>query len=120
MADTPKVFPPWWPKRDPWHPPDYDERVIHAVRALERGQASQAQQLIAWRWLMYVTGVEEMPYRPGGTDGERDTTFALGRHFVGFQLRKMLHPEITPPAPETVGAQPMAGNNRPKKRTRTT
>lgn len=101
MADAPKVYPPWKPKKEPWHPLDYDDRVIYAARAFEQGTASMPQQRILWRWLMYATGADEMAYRPGGTDGERDTGFALGRQFVGHSLKKMLHPELTPPeAPE--------------------
>lgn len=97
MTDAPKVYPPWKPKKDPWHPLDYDDRVIYAVRALEQGTASMPQQRIIWRYLMYATGADEMSFRPGGPDGVRDTDFALGRQFVGHSFKKMLHPELTPP-----------------------
>ena len=101
----PKIYPPWKPKAEPHHPPDYDERVIYSVRALAAGTASAPQQAIVWRWLSYVTG-DGMSYRPGGPEGMRATDFAEGKRFVGEQLRKMLHPELTPPdgaapAPET-------------------
>lgn len=95
MAE-PKVYQPWKPKREAWAVPDYDERVVYAVRALEQGNASEPQQRIIWRWLMYVTEHGGMQYRPGGAEAERETTFALGKAFVGQQLQKMLHPELTP------------------------
>ena len=102
MADQPKIYPPWVEHREPWMPPTYDERVIYAIRALADGKATEHQQSIAWRWIMYVTGAEGMSYRPGAT-GARDTDFAEGKRFVGLQIKKMLHPELTPderPAPQ--------------------
>lgn len=96
MTDTPKVHKPWVPKKDPWLSPDYDDRVIYAVRAFANGTASPAQQAIVWRWIAYITEVDGLPYR-AGTEGQRDTDFALGKMFVGQQIRKMLHPELTPP-----------------------
>jgi len=99
MTDAPKVYPPWKPKKEPWLPPDYDDRVIYAMRALAEGKATEGQQRIIWRWLGYVTGVEEMTFRPG-QDGTRDTDFAEGKRYVGLQMRKMLHPELTPPEAE--------------------
>jgi len=91
-----KVHPPWVPYREPYHPPDYDDRVIYAVRAFANGKATEGQQLIFWRWLRYITELDGMPYRPGGADGSRDTDFASGKMFVGQQITKMLHPELTP------------------------
>lgn len=110
MTDTTKPFQPWVPKRDPWLPPDYDERVIHAARAFEQGKASEAQQRIFWRWLIYITEANGMPYRPG-RDSANDTAFACGKMFVGQQIMKMLHPELTP-------ADAVHSDKQPKRRTR--
>jgi hypothetical protein len=89
----------WLPKKDPWLPPDYDEKVVYAVRALFKGNANDAQQRTAVEWLMYVTGASEeyadLSFRPG-VDGQRSTDFAEGKRFVGLQIRKMLRPEVTP------------------------
>lgn len=94
----------WKPKKDPWNPADYDDDVVYAVRAMNLGQANEGQQKLAWSWLMYVTGAgdeyADLSFRPGAT-GERDTTFAEGKRFVGLQFRKMLHPSVTPNPKET-------------------
>jgi hypothetical protein len=95
----------WLPKKEPWFPPDYDEQVIYAIRAISYGEATAYQQGLFWRYLMYVCGSSEefadLSFRPG-QEGERATTFAEGKRFVGLQLRKLLRPELTPEAkPET-------------------
>lgn len=115
MSDGPKVYPPWVPKEKPWHPADYDDRVIHAVRSLSAGKATEAQQLLFWRWLGYVTSVDEQPYRPGGLDGDRDTAFASGKAYVGFTVRKMLHPELFIQMQEAA-AKSAVGDQKSKKR----
>jgi hypothetical protein len=89
----------WLPKKEPHEPPDYDEDVVYAVRAVSNGSANEGQQKLFWRWLMYVTKASEefqdMSYRPGET-GVRAMDFAEGKRFVGMQVRKMLHPVLTP------------------------
>jgi len=95
----------WRPKKEPWMPVDYDDDVIYAVRAVEKGIASPSQQKLFWDWIMYVTGAgeqfQDISFRPGA-DGVRATDFAEGRRFIGQQVRKMLRPELTPkPKEET-------------------
>lgn len=89
----------WRPKKDPWAPADYDDDLIYAVRAVNLGQANEGQQRLVWSWVMYLTGAgdefADLSFRPG-PQGDRDTTFAEGKRFVGLQLRKMLHPSVTP------------------------
>lgn len=85
----------WAPKKDPWLPASYDDDVVYAVSALAKGKANEVQQRLAWEWLMFVSGIDDLSYRPGAT-GERDTTFAEGKKFVGYQFRKMLHPAVQP------------------------
>jgi hypothetical protein len=89
----------WLPKKDPWLPPDYDDVVVLSVRALANGTANEHQQKVAWRWMQYVTAASEefadLSFRPGA-EGERATTFAEGKRFVGLQLKKMLHPALNP------------------------
>lgn len=89
----------WLPKKEPHDPPDYDEDVVYAVRAVSLGSANEGQQKLFWTWLMYVTKASEefqdMSYRPGET-GVRAMDFAEGKRFVGMQVRKMLHPALTP------------------------
>lgn len=104
------TFPAWRPKAEPWVPPDYDERVIYAVRALADGRATEGQQRVLFNWIKYATGVEEMSFRPG-PEGERNSAFAEGKRFVGLQVMKMLHPALTPQ--ESV-ADKIAKANKPK------
>ena len=89
----------WRPKKEPWMPVDYDDDVIYAVRAVEKGIASPSQQKLFWDWIMYTTGAgeqfQDISFRPGA-DGVRATDFAEGRRFIGQQVRKMLRPELTP------------------------
>lgn len=89
----------WKPKMLPWEPADVDERVVYAIRALRSGEAMEHQQILAWDWLMYLTGAgdgyADMSFRPGA-DGARATDFAEGKRFVGLQLMKMMRPEMTP------------------------
>lgn len=89
----------WLPQKDPWVPAQYDDDVIYAVSALSRGRANEVQQQLAWAWLMYLTGVDDMSFRPG-PNGDRDTAFASGKQFVGHQLKKMLHPVVQPKEPK--------------------
>lgn len=88
----------WRPKSLPWLPPDYDEVTASAVKAMSTGTANEAQQLLAWNWLMYLTGAgpefQDLSFRPGA-EGVRATDFAEGKRFIGLQLRKMLHPVVT-------------------------
>jgi hypothetical protein len=87
----------WMPKKDPWHPPDYDPAVIWAWRAFCQGKATESQQLTLFDYLMYVTGASEkfadLSFRPGDQYG---TAFAEGKRSVGLSLRKLSRPELTP------------------------
>lgn len=87
----------WLPDPSPWKPPAYDEQVIMAIRAIERGVANAAQQQLFWRYMMFTTGASDefadLSYRP---NSERDTVFAEGKRFVGLMFRKLLRAEFTP------------------------
>lgn len=102
----------WYPKKDPWMPAEYDDDVIYAVRAFEKGIANDGQQKLVWDWLMYLTGsgdqFQDISFRPGA-DGMRATDFAEGKRFVGQQIRKLLRPELNPkavPTPNTTDTKP--------------
>jgi hypothetical protein len=85
----------WLPKEHPYHPPDYDEHIVMAMRAFASGTANDGQQKIVWDWLQYATGTgqwADMTFRPGGVDAERESAFAEGKRFVGLQILKLLHP----------------------------
>ena len=68
-------------------PPKWDDADVLAFQALHRGEASDAQQKRALKWLIEsAAGTYEFHFFPS----ERDTAFALGRAFVGQQVVKLL------------------------------
>ena len=86
----------------PWHPiqvrPDNqmpeDNREIRkadcvAIQAVAAGKASEEQQKRAWAAILFISGLEDLPWMPEEHGGERETGFASGKQFVGFQLRKL-------------------------------
>lgn len=90
----------WADHKLPWHPPEYDDDVVYAVRAVAEGIASPEQQKLFWRYLMYATKASEefqsLSFRSDDAGGERGTTFAEGKRFVGMMFRKLFRPELTP------------------------
>ena len=109
----------WSHKKDPWHPPDYDDQVIWAVRAFAKGEATQSQQQTVWEWWMYTTGASEefadLSFRPG-EEGRRATDFAEGKRFAGLQLRKLLRSELTPRGEHEVDVPKVAGVKKPRRK----
>lgn len=87
-------------------PAKYDLADIYAIRALEQGQASEAQQRRVLEWIVHnASNYHDLSYREDGNGGDRATAFAEGRRFVGLQIRKLLKPE-------TLEAKKAAGNSR--------
>jgi hypothetical protein len=72
---------------EPWKPAAYDKSDIFAFQALARGEATPHQQQRALSWIMYASGIDDLPYVPGQTN---DTNFAVGRTWVARQVRKLL------------------------------
>jgi hypothetical protein len=76
----------------PYRPPEYEPKHQGALQALANGTASAHQQRLALDWIVHkACGTYDEPYRPGGEDGSRDTTFALGRAFAGRQIVKLIN-----------------------------
>lgn len=68
---------------------DWDIPVVSAVQALSRGEATPAQQRQA---LNFIINQAAATYGQSYQEtGDRDTTFAEGRRFVGLVLVKLLH-----------------------------
>ncbi len=68
------------------------EQEIHALRALERGEASSNQQQLALRVLLVkLSGVYDQGFVPGAPD---QTQFREGRSFVGQQALKLIRSPI--------------------------
>lgn len=68
---------------------DWDIPVVAAVQALSRGEATPEQQKGA---LNFIINQAAATYGQSYQEtGDRDTTFAEGRRFVGLVLVKLLH-----------------------------
>jgi hypothetical protein len=67
----------------PWEPTPVDPAEVRAIKAMCRGEATEAQQLLIVKWVERATGVSELEFRP---DGERASNFAAGKRFVGLQF----------------------------------
>jgi hypothetical protein len=74
------------PSALPWEPPALSKADAYAVKALAAGNANEGQQKTAWDFIMRLTGVRDLEFRPD----ERASTFASGKRFVGLQLVKPL------------------------------
>lgn len=71
----------------PFIPVPYELADATALQALQRGDAEPFQQQRALKWLIeQAAGTYEFQYYPS----DRDTSFALGRAFVGQQVVKLL------------------------------
>ncbi len=78
---------PALPPGTPWAPVPYEDADVAAFQALAAGTADDVQQKRALDWLMLrAAGTYDFHYY----SSERDTSFALGRAFVGQQIRKLL------------------------------
>lgn len=71
----------------PHIPAKYDANHAAAFQALQRGDATEHQQQQALKWLIeQAAGTYQFHYYPS----DRDTTFALGKAFVGQSVVKLL------------------------------
>lgn len=83
---------------EPYLPYKWAENLplVFALKAMNKGEASAAQQKLVLAELMTITGYYDLSYRP---DSDRDTAFAEGKRFVGAQLVKLIN--LTPDVIET-------------------
>lgn len=81
------------PPRDPaWLPVTYEAQDVEALQALHAGTANAHQQAIALAWIIKTAAdTYGEPFRSDADGGERDTSFALGRGFVGRQIVKLVN-----------------------------
>lgn len=76
-------------KHDPWITPQYTAYDAGCIKALSFGVASSDQQVHALRFIVEgLSAAYDISFRPG-PEGERATSFAEGRRFVGMQLVKL-------------------------------
>ncbi len=73
-----------------WLPAEYTVQQARAIKAVAQGNASDREQRLAMDWLVtQACGTYEQSFRSDGEGGDRETTFAEGRRFVGLQLVKL-------------------------------
>lgn len=72
----------------PWHPADYDEADAGALKALNAGNANEAQQK---RALAYIINTLAGTYEETFYPEERNSAYAQGRRYVGLQIVKLLN-----------------------------
>lgn len=76
----------------PHIPPQWELADASAIQALVDGRAEPHQQQRAIQWIVnHAAGTYEFNYYP--TD--RDTSFALGRAFVGQQVVKLMRVNLS-------------------------
>jgi hypothetical protein len=72
---------------------EYDVPTVSAVQALSRGEATPEQQKFCLNWLINVAAATYN--ETFSSDGDRETSFACGRRFVGLNLVKLLHINVS-------------------------
>ena len=89
MAQKTKIL---VPPHAPYNPPKLSSEIVYAVKALFNGKANEREQGIFTQWLIAeVCRKDDMPWFPGGLEGDRDTSFANGRRFVALSVLKPLN-----------------------------
>jgi len=80
------------PEIYPWFPAPYDERIVGAIKAVARGDATASQQRLFLDYLIRVVcKTDDLSFRPEDAGGERATCFAEGKRFVGQQIIKLVN-----------------------------
>lgn len=73
-------------------PPPFTAATIRAMQALFKGEADDIQQKHALDWIIrHAARKDDLPFRPGGLEGDRETAFACGRMFVGQEIVKLIN-----------------------------
>ena len=79
---------------EPWAPPPIELRDVAALKALQRGDATEAQQRHALKFIVErACGTYELSFCPG-EDGRRASDFAEGKRRVGLLLVGLLAADI--------------------------
>lgn len=81
----------------PWKPTAWDPADATALQALVRGDCPPNLQQRAVAFIINdLCGTYDQPFRPGGPEAERDTSFALGKMWVGQQIVKLIKTKVSP------------------------
>lgn len=71
-----------------YSPVPIDKTTAIALQAIMQGKANAVQQQRVMSWIIFdVSNYYDLSWRPG-PDGDRETSFAEGRRFVGAQIIK--------------------------------
>lgn len=80
------------PVNSPYCPPRLSSSIVYAVKGLFAGKATEEQQGVFAEWLIAeVCKKDDMSFRPGGHEGDRDTCVAEGKRFVALSILKALN-----------------------------
>lgn len=75
----------------PVEPAEFDEGIVGAVQAMQRGEATEIQQIKLLEWILNeACGLRDWAYRPV----DRDTNIALGRQYVGHAIVRALKTDL--------------------------
>lgn len=75
-----------------YKPARYENHEAFAIKALAAGEATPEQQRTALSWIVQgAAGLDDLAWFPGGLEGDRATSFAAGRRFVGSQIYKLVN-----------------------------
>lgn len=79
----------------PFIPAHWELHHAKALQKLAAGEANAEEQKRALDWIIYAAAqTYDNPFRPGGSDGDRNTAFACGRKFVGEQIVKLIKVDL--------------------------
>jgi hypothetical protein len=93
MAD--RKYRPWFPVQvlADNEPPASNLQIRKAdavaLQAIASGTANEEQQKRAFAAILHISGAGDLAWMPEEHGGERDSTFAAGKQFVGLQLKKL-------------------------------
>ncbi len=86
---APKSIPPWLPVT-------FVKADASALQAMKRGEATPDQQVRAMEVILgNVCERNGMSWRPGGLEGDRETSFAEGKRFVANQIVRMVNTPLS-------------------------
>lgn len=81
------------PKIPPWADCPYTEQECAALKSLAAGKANEGQQRRALNWIInQAAKTYDQQFIPAS---DRETTFLLGRRFVGLQIVKLINLDIS-------------------------
>lgn len=76
----------------PWVPPPYDPADAYAIKRLVDGTATPDDQKRAMDWIVRIAcATYDLEFRPDEAGGDRASSFAAGKRFIGLQIVKLIN-----------------------------